>query len=430
MKVKPPQSGKTIDAIIKPSLDSIKNDRIPIIIIPPRLQLQYQLTTRIRETVIMIDNKPKRIKLKSIGRFDSGSNPRLESVEHALERLDKNKIVIFIILNNTYGMNKLLYTLYNKPEYKFDVIIDEAHEFFNIQSNLNLMNISDIIGKFKNGQQDQLILDSDECIICLLYLIDKYKWTISATTATVCPIGQIKAYEKIGIRFPVILLPIPDCYFGYNKINKIVYNSDKYKIAFNEIMKTEYTETTTMCHVGRNLNEHEKAGSIWNELGIKYGRNSVSIIDNQLGYTIIDKEGLREVIQKDKLGEPWMIINLVKSKGYTHIGVFGDQCMSESNTYQKCNNGINIPLNHLVVIKFGNSLSKMTAIIQKVGRIFGNDTTGKLNKRTIWFPEQEYKLKFEEGVKLDSFIQDKGIVNNYTYKESIKYIKDSRKIHL
>ncbi len=46
IKVKPPQSGKTKDAIIDPMLESICNERLPIIIIPPRLQLQEQLENR------------------------------------------------------------------------------------------------------------------------------------------------------------------------------------------------------------------------------------------------------------------------------------------------------------------------------------------------------------------------------------------------
>lgn len=432
--VKPPQSGKTQDAIIKPMKKSIKSGRVPVIIIPSRIQLQKQLSKRIIDEFDTLE-------YCNIGRFDTGNiRNRLRTIKCSLKLLDKENIKVFIILNNQQGFMKLI-SLMSQSTKKFDIIIDEIHGFFNnYNSDLkdcDRQSIQELIdSKFWNVlkvfqehkqimEYNNIILNPIERISIFFDIIRKQGHTFSGTTATVSFVAQSKLLNLLDLEPLVIQLETPKCYYGYKKLNKSYYDGN-YRNAIETIIQNNPKGTTTMCHVGRDRNTHIEAAFNWIRFCRLYNvpkKQILSIIDNSDGYTLYNWDHRLKQFEKSKTSEPWRLVDAFRNKfGYTHIGIFGDRCMSESNTYQKCNNGINCPINDLIVVPFNHNLDNITIMIQKIGRIFGNDTIGG-NRRTIHFPDIKYREKIEQGIKFDELIQDECNLRTLDYQDIKKNIK-------
>lgn len=396
--VKPPQSGKTRDAIIEPIRKSIENGRVPIVIIPPRIQLQKQLTSRINSELGIF----------SIGGFDTGQIYKLTP-----DQAIKIKRKLFIILNNKNGINKMLYMMI-KTDKQYDIIIDEVHNFFDRKSSDAKFDILDLPFREMNFENN---------IAILFHLIKTKNYTISGTTATVSLICQSKLLEIFDIKPEIINLPTPSCYVGYNNIKHKFYKKNMTKV-FNKIIKRS-SETVTMCHVGKKMENHFLAAEKWIEIckaNHVPNNHILAITDNCIGYTILNHDLEKKIYNKKFTTEPWKLINAFKDFGYKYIGIFGHACMSESNTYQKCNEDINCPINNLIILPFYHNIDKMTTIIQRMGRIFGNDTIG--NKRTIWFPEG-YKEKIDKGLELENFITEKKYLVDYEYAKNRVFSKET-----
>lgn len=451
--VKPPQSGKTQDAIIRPMEESFRQGRIPVIIIPSRIQLQKQVTKRlisefqsqedinVQKIIDMTSLSPKKI-----GRFDTGNvGNRLSGSIDALKRISDNSVKTFVVLNNKAGMTKLLCTM-AQTDKKFDIIVDEIHGFFNLSTNdtdiqelqfmtdtqfWKILNFS--IQRKKILSDRKVKLDNLERIVTLFEIIRKGGHKFSGCTATVSYVAQSPLIKLLNLDPRIIKLNIPECYYGYERIQKETYEGS-YKIAIGyileDISKTGES-TTTMCHVNRKQEKHKEAAFYWIDTCLEKGIDRLRIlamIDNGDGYMFYDHRKNNLLIEKMRVSEPWRIVNTLKTKGYDVIGIFGDQCMSESNTYQKCSGDVNCPINNLIVVPFNHSITKMTVMIQKIGRIFGNDTIGKA-KRTIWFPECEgesYQTKLEKGLALDYHLQKESTIRRVNFKRAAKLAKSGK----
>lgn len=430
--VKPPQSGKTNDAILEPMIRSIKSGRIPVVIIPSRIQLQKQLTSRIVEKVSKVCD----IDENSVGRFDTGNKfGKLYSSSDAVRGISGGRLKSFIVLNNIQGMTKLICTIL-KSDRKFDIIVDEIHGFFNVgrvehQKVLDDVKCGfwDVYSKYReNIEHKHLKLDNVGIMYILFHLIKENGHSISGTTATVSFVAQSKVLKLLDLSPNIVKLEIPDCYKGYESINKKSYEGT-YKNAIESIIQNNPEGTVTMCHVGNTQESHYDAANDWIDFCLLYNvpRCSIlSIVDNSDGYTLYNWEKIVKNYDKSKTSEPWKLIDFYRNKcGYSHIGIFGDRCMSESNTYQKCSDDINCPINDLIVIPFQHTINNMTIMIQKIGRIFGNDTIGD-NSRTIWFPLSEdtktFQDKIEDGLKLDDKLQDSVKLRNVDYRKIVRQV--------
>jgi hypothetical protein len=441
--VKPPQSGKTKDAIIEPMRRSIREGRIPVIIIPSRIQLQKQLTSRVMEN-LDIERIIHTYSLdeKCIGRFDTGNTTnRLPGSKKAVAGIEDGTLQAFIVLNNIQGMTKLLCTMLQTKR-KFDIIVDEVHSFFNV-GKVKKEDIEHDIEKgtrrfwedFGEAKKDgkgapdkKIKLDNVTTIGILFELIKKNNHTFSGTTATVSFIAQSPILDILNLEPKCIMLDVPQCYEGYESIRKKTYNGT-YGNAIHEIISLNPVGTTTMCHVGHTQASHYEAASVWIDTCLQNNVDKskiLSIVDNSDGYTLYNWCKNVKVYEKSKTSEPWKLVSFYRNKcGFTHIGIFGDRCMSESNTYQKCNDGINCPINDLVVMPFIHNIANMTIMIQKIGRIFGNDTIGG-NVRTLWFPISEgkksYQERLEEGIRLDGLMQREVTLRDIDFKKLVRIV--------
>lgn len=406
--VKPPQSGKTKDAIIEPMKKSLSLGRVPVIILPSRIQLQKQTTKRLIDEGMGLSEA-------NIGRFDTGTRSR-NDWRDALDKLSRGTLRVLIVLNNSSGMVKLLRVI-SKSDKLFDIIIDEIHGFFNVD-------YQEPNEKPFWANESLTDIDVSTRMSILFGLLRTREHTLSGTTATVSYVAQSKLMKEFDLVPIVVKLRVPDCYQGYDNIPKKIY-SKSLRECLNNIIAHNPQGTITMCHVDRKQEKHYETADWWIDLCLANGvpRSKVlSIVDNGDGYTLFNWAKVMKKYDKSKTSEPWRLLDAYKNKfGYTHIGIFGDRCMSESNTYQKCSGDINCPINDLVVAPFNHSLDNMTIMIQKIGRIFGNDTIGG-NRRTIWFPKG-YKDKLDMGLRLDELIQSEcnlAKVNYHRIKKSAK----------
>lgn len=453
--VKPPQSGKTQDAIIRPMEESLKNGRIPVVIIPSRIQLQKQLTKRLLEEfsneeddlgvqkiMNMVNLSPR-----NIGRFDTGNvGNRLSGARHALRLLETGDVKAFVVLNNASGMNKLLCTMAQSKK-KFDIIVDEIHGFMNVSVDSDfdreeskfLIN-NQFLDPLRFHQERKKILEHTKIntdpvtrLVTLFHLIRENNHSFSGCTATVSYIVQSPLINILDLDPRVIQLNIPECYYGYERVEKKTYQGG-YKDAILKVIQNcvffEKT-TTTMCHVDRKQSKHTEAAYFWIDTCLDEGvdpHKILSIIDNGDGYSLYNYQKILKQYQKSRTSEPWRLVNAYRRFGYDFIGIFGDRCMSESNTYQKCNGDINCPINDMIVVPFQTKLNDMTTMIQKIGRIFGNDTIGG-NRRIIWFPQSEgesYREKLEKGLALDYHIQNESTLKRVNFKRVMKLARSGK----
>lgn len=410
--VKPPQSGKTKDAIIEPMKKSLACCRVPVIILPSRIQLQKQTTKRLIDEDMGLSES-------NIGRFDTGTRNR-NAWRECVTKLDRGSLRALIVLNNCSGIVKLLRVMV-KSEKLFDIIIDEIHGFFNVD--YQEPNEEPF---WKNESVTNL--DVSTRMSLLFGILRAKDHTLSGTTATVSYVAQSKLMKEFDLTPFVVKLSIPDCYQGYDQIPKKIY-SNGLRECLNNIIAKNPQGTVTMCHVDRKQEKHYEAADWWIDLCLYNDvprSNILAIVDNGDGYTLFNWTKTVKKYDKSKTSEPWRLIDAYKNKfGYHHIGIFGDRCMSESNTYQKCSGGINCPINDLVVVPFNHSLDNMTIMIQKIGRIFGNDTIGG-NRRTIWFPKGPYVEQLDRGLRLDQLIQQECNLAQVNYPRLKKSAKATR----
>lgn len=441
---KPCQAGKTHDCVVvRFALSKIKN-RIPILIVPPLIANQQQTKGRIFEGINInfldsnpvlsefqknqLKNKVPQFKKGEIGIFDSsaeGSEECGTNTKETLERVRKGEIKAFVVLNNKRGLDRLLALLVSMTEKDkgVDIVIDEVHNVLDINEspnyNENKVEFEDYIQRCRNRKgvvnTNMIPFTQEEKYNFIMekFLEKKGKWTISGLTATVSYLSQNEHLESLGIKFPVVKMDAPDCYIGYDKCEKKVYNGKEgTKEAFNQILNLEKdnNDFVIMHHAGNKQNFHKHAAKVWGETCEENGKDPKlvgSMIDNANGYSHLDCNGNTiQVVKKGKdFSEPWQAVKHFK-KRTPILGIFGDTCMAESTTYQKCDKENNVYISHLVnkSIK-GVTLKQMTKVIQKVGRINGNDSNGSENKRTIWFASEKEKIKFENGFGLENRLQ-------------------------
>lgn len=463
---KPPQSGKTNEFIIRPTLNNIDNDILTIIIVPSRISLEKQTAERfvnetmtndgddsfytandepdeilnveyLEEDIIRYSND---ISHKNIGRYDTGIplKERLKGPADTLKRFKSKDIRLMIILDNSQGIKKLCSLLAYidkfKPEQKVHMISDEVHGLMNLKlttiEKLNFnRNISSIQEKIDNNYENGLITSPGEFhakksmnLGWLFTLLDrKSSWKFTGTTATVSLLTQNSLIRQFGFGINVSKGNIPDCYIGYEQCKKKYYVHQDPTDVFDNIICTREEFATVMYHSGRFIASHIKAGLKWIECCINQDIDQDKICymtDNKDGYVIYDyNNDIVKSFSKKEIDEPWRVVMYAQER-YTHIGIFGDIAMSESNTYQKCNLDYNVVLTDIIVKHIDDiKLENMTSIIQKVGRIFTNDTINGNLKRTIWFhinksSNKNDKKHFENALKIEKHIQNKSETSN------------------
>jgi hypothetical protein len=461
---KDPQAGKTHDCIVTRCVLSYNRGRIPIVITPSKIALSEQTGGRIVEGVNelflqditnlndiqknLIKNDLKCFKDGEIGRWDTGSTGKGKlsgNTKKDIKKIRDGDIKALVVLNNKAGISKLNVLLAYMTDKKFDIIIDEAH---------SILNIGTLSGRFdfqydyfnnminscpENGdnlvQYGEVPFDQSGRIMYILKQFLERNGGISliGCTATVSYLTQNKTLKDIGIEFPVIQMNIPECYIGYKKCEKKIYR-DNIEDAFIEIVQQEKNGTTLMLHSGHKQTCHYKSCETWvkccKDTGIEHNKVG-AMTDNSEGYSLYDSHmKLVERIKKNGkidnkvLTEPWQAVEKFK-KRFSYLGIFGDICMGESNTYQKCTEEVNCPINHMIMRGIdGVAYKDLTKIIQKSGRLFGNDTSKKNNKRTIWFSSEKEQKKYEHGFKLDKHLQNKGLsLSAIIFKDENKIVK-------
>lgn len=470
---KPPQSGKTKEFIIQPTLENIRNDVLTIIMVPSRISLEKQTAERfISETktldedttfftaedeeqdnlseITYIENEfSENIKHENIGRWDTGIpiKDRLRGPIDTIRKFESKDIRLIIALDNAQGMRKLCsllaYVDKFKPDQKIHIISDESHGIldFKLTKNEKLTYKKDVKKLQKlidtKFNSRKCVLPSEfhtRKVINTIWIMSVLRrnlgWNFSGTTATTAPLTINTILRELNFEIITVEGNIPSCYIGYSKIRKMYYDGE-YKIAFGKILSIRQNFACVMFHSGRTNICHIEAGISWIKCCKLNGINDSDICfitDNQSGYTIYNSDmDIDKQFSKKTIDEPWKAVMYAQDL-YTHVGIFGDIAMAESNTYQKCNTDFNYPITDIVVRKFSpsQSLNKMTSVIQKVGRIFTNDTINMDLQRNIWFyndGEQNDRQHFENGLKIEACIQKESRTKTLTSLD-FKNIKD------
>lgn len=376
---KPPQSGKTKEFIIDPTLSNIRNNIFTIIVVPSRIALEKQLVHRLTRD----SGKDKSF----FGRYDTGIPPkdRLGSPGDVLRDFKSKKLGVVIVLNNAQGikkLNELLVSIIETSE-PLHIIMDEAHSVL--------------------GSMDSIL--------------QKYRemdfWCLTGTTATLTGIPR-----DLDVDIKAIRGVIPSGYIGYPDVSKCIYKKTL-DDAFRKIIfqRKGLDKTIVMSHVGHSNEQHNRAGNLWLDTCINSGiAQCCYITDNQDGYSIWTPLGLIARYKKNQFDEPW---NVLEQINYTHIGIFGDVSMAESNTYQKCDENHNVYISDLVVCSNKYNLDTTFKLIQKVGRLFTNDTVNKNFIRSLWFPDEDTRKRLDQGFEYELRVQDKAIkqsLNSLNYK--------------
>lgn len=250
----------------------------------------------------------------------------------------------------------------------------------------------------------------------------KRNWTLGGTTATIAPILINRYLGDLDLSIMTDCGNIPDCYKGYHNIRKKYYKTD-ITTAFSKIisLREDSGFICVMYHSGRTNDSHIRAGLDWINC-CKDNDVCDSLIafmtDNQNGYNIYNsKMEIVKYFSKKDVGEPWMAVEWMQDR-YGYTAIFGDISMSESNTYQKCNDEYNVVVTDLVVKPLGRMpIRNMTSIIQKVGRIYTNDTINTDLDRVIWFYKDSKcnindRMFFERGMKIEACIQKRSENSN------------------
>lgn len=413
---KPPQSGKTSFIVSRFNL-SVQKGHIPVLVVPNNCSLQKQSTIRIVEGVNInhIDScisymdqrllvqKPKVFENSEIGRWDTGnkSKKRLKkSHVKTLEKIDKKELKGFVVLYNKYGLGNLVKLLFSLKDYKVDFIFDEAHSMFRNVIGSNLDKITQKKVKFSANVLVSWILNNTN---------DNDKWTITGLTAT---IGYLVKNKNLD--FKVVSMDIPDCYKGYLHCDKKI-NENGIKETFVDIIKNNKKDNTTvMCHCGVKITAHLKTVFDWGEACYEAGIDQEkigSMVDNGSGYSLYDYKGELQKRLK-KTCEAYKVVMKFKAI-YPYLGIFGDICMNQGITYQSCNSNENVNIDHVVIRPFRQSVQNMTPVIQKIGRIFSNDTNN--NKRVLWFPSKEHKITTDHGFLFEEYLQANFRSSNKNY---------------
>jgi hypothetical protein len=454
---KDPQAGKTHDCIVTRCVLSYNRGRIPIVITPSKIALSEQTGGRIVEGVNelflqdianlddfqrnLIKKDLKCFKDGEIGRWDTGCTGKGKlsgDIKKDIKKIRDGDIKALVVLNNKAGINKLVVLLAYMPEDKFDIIIDEAHSILNIGKlsrtfDFHYNSFNNMIQQFPEENPisyTDVPFDQSGRIMWILKQFLERNGGISliGCTATVSYLTQNETLKDIGIEFPVIQMNIPECYIGYKKCEKKIYR-DNIEDAFIEIVQQEKNGTTLMLHSGHKQTCHYKSCETWvkccKDTGIEHNKVG-AMTDNSEGYSLYDSDmKLLERVKKNGIfTEPWEAVEKFK-KRFSYLGIFGDICMGESNTYQKCTEEVNCPINHMIMRGIdGVAYKDLTKIIQKSGRLFGNDTSKKNNKRTIWFSSEKEQKKYEHGFKLDKHLQNKGLsLSAIIFKDENKIVK-------
>lgn len=438
---KPPQAGKTHDCVVVRMILSFNSGNLPILIIPSKIGFQKQSTGRLVEGANMnfidgveglsdtekdqVKANLKCFKKKEIGLWDSGAigQGKLSGdVISTLKDIRQNKIKALVVLKNKAGLGKMMCLLsYMLDSDKgVDIIVDESHGFFDISPipeifDLELQQFQEKLAFCKQRRisidYKNIPFDSDGKVVWLMkqFLEKKGKWSISGLTATTANICKNTELEKLGIGFPVIRLDTPECYIGYNECEKKLYNKE-IKNAFEDIINIRTDEATVMCHSGHRQSNHTGAAKIWARVckskGISESQTG-SMIDNADGYTLMDSKcRIIKCLSKKKCQEPWQAVNEYRQK-FPFLGIFGDMCMGESATYQKCTDEVNCYISDIVAAPFDKKYTygQMTKMLQKIGRVYTNDTSGENNRRIIWFSGEKDMKKFETSLALENRIQ-------------------------
>lgn len=441
---KDPQAGKTHDGIVAGCVLSHELGRFPIVIIPSKIGLQKQTTSRVADGVEVdfvqdiknlneiqkkiIKENPKVFTTDQIGRWDTGSKGKGKlsgKISKDIKKIREGKIKALVVLDNKAGISKLIVLLAYLKDKNVDIIIDEAHSVLNIGPMTRTFErqYSYFDGLCEDFPEEEAVSYTDvpfdkegrKMWIIKKFLERQGGISITGLTATVSYLTQNQQLKDAQVEFPVIKMNIPECYIGYKKCVKKIYDKEV-EDAFRQIIlldKENPNGTTVMLHSGHKQESHHKACETWTRCCKENGIDSKKIgamTDNSAGYCLYDSENklVKKIEKNGPYTEPWQAVNEFK-KQFPFLGIFGDMCMGESNTYQKCTKDVNCPINHMVMHGLKKYAYKdLTKPIQKSGRIFGNDTSGKDNKRSIWFSCAEEQKRYEHGFKLDKHLQNKG----------------------
>lgn len=428
----PFQSGKTNKAIIEPTIRAISEGTIPIILLPNRIAIQLQTSGRLTQWDT-IRNLADNIRpyASQIGRFDTGTplRNRLRSAEDAVTKVRQGAVRILVVLGNKLGTSLLCGFLHlamrQLPEKKFHIIVDEVHSVLVFNSNA-ARRLPGICRMLETSQDPVSVFRMGNTQTNIAWLLQTYRDNpaidISATTATISNIVRCKELRNLAIRTEIGTPP--ECYVGYEDLKKETYATGFVEDAFGKIVSRE-GRVVVMCHSGKYVRDHNTIGETFLAIctrrrpGAKVGY----LTDNSRGYLVHDADGYRKYA-KTSVSEPWEIVAGMQND-YDVIGIFGDTCMSQSNTYQKPDRGV--VLTDLVVLPIPphRSANKLSTELQKIGRICCNDALRRV--RTLWFPDDEVTQgKIEHALRYESALQEATVTTSYGDVNHRRILRDTR----
>jgi len=343
--VKPPQSGKTRGSIIEP-IRATFDEFVHIVVIPPCLNSQVQITSRLLSEIDELDKS-------MISRFDTGAGMvKMEtSWATAAYRVNTGKVKLVVVLFNKKGKESLKHLL-NLTKRRASLYFDEIHSAV---SGNNLKDFNDI---------SDICADRD--------------FPISGNTATVSLVCDARTRGTMVLE----PMPIQSSYRGFDSLEIVPFESMDQEEMYRRIIAENPEGTTLMAHSGYFVFMHKESRDKFIEVLRQSGKHGVAVVVNGDGISAVDSRTKRGKKLKPDL-ELWQTIHKLRAK-YAFIGVFGHTCMKESVTMQQCTPEINSVVDHMVYVSEGKC---NTTRIQKVGRMFANDDNG--NRRKLWITDRD-----------------------------------------
>jgi len=341
-----------------------------------------------------------------------------------INKINKGKTKVFIVLNNHCGLTRLVslvYELLNRGK-KVNIFIDEVHSCLDL--NIKEIDIEDNTKRAYETldtfmKKNTTVLEnenlesfcSDQLWNWLIFTINS-NLTIKGVTATVTPLMFNKYWKKSEIILDITRNPVPDVYCGFDSFRK--ENIKGVTKAFNAILK-ENKPTVVMFHAERTRISHIARGEQWNSICKKHKKNkSGFFIDNGEGWILYDYNNteLERFRKNGDFNEPWQVLEyFLKEYKKEYILVTGKFCLGMGTTYQKCDKEHNVTIDHLVMQTRKKDITKFSGVQQEIGRLCTNDPLKR--ERTLWCDSETHDY-IEKSYVLERKIAE----GKWTYTES------------
>lgn len=276
-----------------------------------------------------------------------------------------------------------------------------------------------------------------------------HNWNMYGVTATKAPLQKNKFLNGCSaIKFDQVKITAPECYVGMLDIEEELYEGDTVQCGISACIKKHVDEDdcefTLMSHVGCSNTVHQEMSKYFVKEVKKMAKYTVcpiAISVNQKGYTCTlwnsKKEDFYTFNPTKAFAEPHEAITHFKNKIKAHnkipcVGIFGESCMKQGTTFNNCSETCNDYISDYILrpLKKQLSLEDVSAWLQKIGRMFGNDR--EKHTRTIWTCKYEDKERepdlaiIKKGYKIEQFLQTKDEISKHVWNKGKRLVKKGK----